>query len=67
MNDLSRENIMVLISLAYRLGWKDSRDGKDLPTVGQLDRLASEIYDGASQKDIMRFMEIQVNKGMVRE
>ncbi len=67
MNDLSRENIMVLISVAYRLGWIDGRDGKDLPTVERLDRLASDIYDKANQKTTMEFMTMQVYKDMVRE
>ena len=44
-----RENIEVLISVAYRAGWKDGQDGKDLPTLKELDEMVAGIYDRATE------------------
>ena len=41
---LTEENIKVLISVAYRAGWRDGRDGKDLPTKGELDGMVDTMY-----------------------
>lgn len=44
---MTRNNIEVLISVAYRAGWGDARDGKDLPTLRELDAMAAAVYDRA--------------------
>lgn len=49
---LTRENIEVMLSIAYRSGWKDGRDGKDLPTLKELDEMVKGIYDRATEKPI---------------
>ena len=46
---MTRENIETLISVAYRAGWKDGRDGKDLPTLKELEKMATKIYDRAAK------------------
>lgn len=44
---MERKEIEVLIAVAYRWGWRDGMDGKDLPTLKQLDELASGVYERA--------------------
>lgn len=47
---MTEENIKVMISVAYRLGWKDGMNGKDLPTLGELDKIVDEMYENATIK-----------------
>lgn len=44
---MERKEIETLIAMAYRLGWRDGMDGKDLPTLKQLEELASGVYERA--------------------
>lgn len=47
---MTEENIKVMISVAYRSGWKDGMNGKDLPTLGELDKIVDEMYENATIK-----------------
>lgn len=45
--ELTRENIEVMIKVAYKAGWRDGIADKELPTLKWLDDFASGIYDRA--------------------
>ena len=47
---MERKEIETLIAMAYRLGWRDGMDGKDLPTLKQLEELASGVYERALKR-----------------
>ena len=46
---LTEENIKVLISVAYRAGWRDGMDGKDLPTMRELDEVVDTMFSRAKE------------------
>lgn len=48
---MTRGNIEVMVSVAYRAGWLDGTDGKDLPTLRELDEMAASVYDRAAEDD----------------
>lgn len=49
MSELTRQEIEVMLSVAYRASWRDGSDGKDLPTIGELDQMVAGIYDRATE------------------
>ena len=55
--DLTKENIEVLISVAYSKGWDDGRTGKDLPKPETLQKMAAAIYERATEKPIDNLKE----------
>lgn len=59
---LTRENIEVMLSIAYRSGWKDGRGGKDLPTLKELDEMVKGIYDRTTEKPIGSLKETGAQK-----
>lgn len=48
---MKASEIKVLMSLCYRIGWRDGMDGKDLPTLKELDDLIGGIYQRAEVPD----------------
>lgn len=44
---MNEAEVKVLMSICYRAGWKDGMDGKDLPTLKNLDNTVDEIYSNA--------------------
>ena len=47
---MTKENIEVLLSVAYSKGWDDGRTGKDLPKPETLQKLAAAMYERATEK-----------------
>lgn len=41
---MDEAGVKLLMSLCYRAGIKDGWDGKELPTLKQLDNMVDEIY-----------------------
>ena len=44
---MNESEVKVLMSICYRAGLKDGWDGKDLPTLKQLDETVDMIYANA--------------------
>lgn len=49
--ELTRENIEVMLKVAYKAGWRDGIANKELPTLKWLDDFASGIYDRATTEE----------------